>query len=228
MTRQDYNRKVKQIMINNPLFGQYHAQNFSTFGGLGENQPINSSIINDIPRGSIILSEQVFDMLCAIQDVTNTEMEEVPFFLIGMEGSDNSIEFTEFMSSSRDRQSTEASFNQDMVDYLQNRISGHLNDGLVVCHGHSHPAIGRFYENFSLGDLTTYIQMNEENAVFRNRKVELVGCVVTSTGNINFVFYDNKRQDFYRFTHVYVKDMYGNLRPVNAYGLNQRETVPTM
>jgi len=224
MNRKDYINKVKYIMSNNPIFGSYHKINFDRFGGLGESAPVNSSIINDIPRGKVVLSEQVYEMLLAINDVTKEDMKEVPFFLFGTEGSNNEIEFTEFMSSNSGMQSDEASFNNEMIEYLQNRINGEFNDGLVVCHGHSHPPIGKFHTNFSLGDLTTYIQMNEENEVFKNRKVELVGCLLTSTGDINFVFYDNKAQDFYRFTNVYVKDMYGNLTPVNCYGFNQGDS----
>lgn len=223
MTRQEYSEEVKRIMCGNPMFGPYHAQNFRSFAQYGEMAPINSSIINDMPRGKIILSEQVYDMLMAISDVTNSEMEEVPFFLFGTETSDNTIEFSEFMSSSRERQGTQASFDQNMVKYLQDRINGNMNDGLVVCHGHSHPPIGSYNENFSLGDFTSYMQMNRDNEIFRSRKIELVGCVVTSTGDINFVFYDNRHNDFYRFTQVYVKDMQGNLTPANSYGLNQRD-----
>lgn len=127
------------------------------------------------------------------------------------------------MSASNNRQNAEASFNDTMINDLQNRINGNLNNGLVVCHGHSHPPIGNFHQNFSLGDFTSYMQMNEDNPVFKNRQVELTSCLVTSTGDINFVFYDNANQNFYRFTNVVVKDKDNNLTPVNCYGLNQSE-----
>ena len=224
MTRQEYKNQVIKVMIDNPAYGKYHMQNFNTFGGLGESCPINSAIINDMPRGEVILSEQVYEMLMDVVDVSNTDVVEVPFFLFGTEISGNVIEFNEFMSSSRDRQSSAASFNDEMVNYLEQRLNGGFHNGLVACHGHTHPPVGTFYQNFSLGDLTTYMQMNEENEVFKNRKVELVGCLVTSTWDVNFVFYDNRKQDFYRFTNVFVKDMHGNLKPVNAYGLRQAET----
>ena len=110
-----------------------------------------------------------------------------------------------------------------IINNLQNKISGNLNSGLVVCHGHSHPPIGNFHQNFSLGDLTTYMEINEDNSAFRNRQVELMGFLVTSTGDINFIFYDNVVQNFYRFTNVVVRDKDNNYVPDNCYGLNQRQ-----
>ena len=54
-------------------------------------------------------------------------------------------------------------FNDEMVNYLEQRLNGGFHNGLVACHGHTHPPVGTFHQNFSLGDLTTYMQMNEEN-----------------------------------------------------------------
>ncbi len=221
MTREQYSQKVKDIMIHKNPYGRYHQQNFDTYSAYGEMTPINSDIIIDMPSSEIILSEQVYEMLLAVQDVTNETNQEFPFFLYGKETSNNQIEFTEFVSSSNNRQSVEASFNQDMIENLQNRINGNLNNGLVVCHGHSHPPIGNFHQNFSLGDFTSYIQMNQDNPVFKNKQVELTSCLVTSTGDINFVFYDNLNDNFYRFTNVFVKDKDNNMTPVNCYGLNK-------
>lgn len=223
MTREQYLQKVKEIMIYKNPYGIYHQQNFQTYEQLDEKAPINSQIINDMPDAKIILSEEVYEMLLAVQDVTNSTNQEFPFFLYGKETGNNQIEFTEFMSSSNNRQNAEASFNQTMINNLQNRIDVNLNNGLVVCHGHSHPPIGSFHQNFSLGDFVSYMQMNQNNPVFRNKQVELVGCLVTSTGDINFVFYDNVNQNFYRFTNVFIKDKNNNYKPINCYGLKQSE-----
>ena len=225
MTREQYSQKVKDIMIQKNPYGKYHQQNFNTYGSYREMTPINSDIINYMPNAEIILNEQVYEMLLAVQDVTNETNQEFPFFLYGKEISNNQIEFTEFISSSNNRQNAEASFNQTMINNLQNRINGNLNNGLVVCHGHSHPPIGGFHQNFSLGDFISYMQMNQDNSVFKNKQVELTSCLVTSTGDINFVFYDNQSDNFYRFTNVFVKDKNNNLTPVNCYGLNQSQQI---
>ncbi len=224
MTREECLRKAKDIMIHKNPYGKYHEQNFNTYSAYGEMTPINSDIIVNMPNAVIILSEEVYERLLAVQYVTNETNQEFPFFLYGQETAGNQIEFNEFFSSSNNRQNASASFNQSMMNNLQNRINGNLNNGLVVCHGHSHPPIGNFNQNFSLGDFTSYIQMNQNNSVFKNKQVELTSCLVTSTGDINFVFYDNLNDNFYRFTNVFVKDKDNNMTPVNCYGLNQSES----
>lgn len=223
MTREQYLQSVKDIMIHKNPYGVYHQQNFNTYGAYGEMTPINSDIINDMPNAQIVLSEEVYEMLLAVQDVTNSTNQEFPFFLYGKEISRNVIEFNEFMSSSNNRQNAEASFNQNMINDLQNKLNSNIGNGFVVCHGHSHPPIGDFHQNFSLGDFTSYMQMNLDNPVFKNKQAELTSCLVTSTGDINFVFYDNASNNFYRFTNVFVKDKNNNMTPVNCYGLNQTQ-----
>lgn len=223
MTREQYKQIVKEITIHKNPYGAYHQQNFNTYGGYDEMTPINSDIINNMPNAQIVLSESVYEMLLAVQEVTNSSNQEFSFFLYGREIRNNQIEFNEFMSANNNRQNTSASFNQSMINDLESRLKNNLNKGYVVCHGHSHPPIGDFHQNFSLGDFTSFMQMNEDNPVFKNRQVELTSCVVTSTGDINFVFYDNVNQNFYRFTNVVVKDKENNYTPVNCYGLNQAE-----
>lgn len=183
--------------------------------------PINSSIINDMPNAKIVLSNSVYEMLLAIQEATLLTNQEFPFFLYGQEIANNIIEFNEFISISDNRNSAEASFNQTMINNLESKIKENLNRSFVICHGHSHPPIGNFHQNFSLGDFTSLVQMNENNPIFKSRKVELVGALVTSTGDVNFVFYDNLNQNFYRFTKVFVKGKDNKYMSINRYGLNQ-------
>ena len=224
MTREQYSQKVKDIMIHKNPYGAYHQQNFNTYSAYGEMTPINSDIINNMPNSKIILSEEVYGSLLGVQDVTNIEKKEVPFFLYGKEVENNVIEFDSFItSSSRDnRQRAEANYDENMRNDLVNKLNNNRYNGFVVCHGHSHPR-GSFSENFSLGDFTSYIQMNQDNQVFKTKQAELTACLVTSKGDINFVFYDNTSDNFYRFTDVFVKDKDNKLTPVNCYGLNQRE-----
>ena len=224
MTREQYLQKVKDIMIHKNPYGAYHQQNFNRYSAYGEMTPINSDIINNMPNSKIILSEEVYGSLLRVQDVTNIEKKEVPFFLYGKEVENNVIEFDSFITSSsrENRQSTETNYDENMRNDLVNKLNNNRYNGFVVCHGHSHPR-GSFSENFSLGDFTSYIQMNQDNQVFKTKQAELTACLVTSTGDINFVFYDNTSDNFYRFTDVFVKDKDNKLTPVNCYGLNQRE-----
>ena len=225
MSNQGYKKRVIEIMTNpnkNP-YAKFHQINFSNYSFYDEETPINKDIINDMSQAKIILTREVYERLLAIQEVTLLTNQEFPFFLYGYENVRNQIEFKEFMSSSANRQSNAANFNSQMQKDLMNKINKNSNNNFVVCHGHSHPPIGEFFENFSLGDFMTYMEMNESNIVFKNKEVELTGCVVTPSGDINFVYYDNQVKNFYRFTNVYVREIDNTLTPVNCYGLNQRQ-----
>ena len=164
MTREEYVKKVKEIMIKKNPYGRFHQQNFTTYNNLGEMAPINSAILNDMPSEKIILSWDAYQYLLAISEVTNETLQEFPFFLYGKETSSNQIEFNEFRSSSKDRQNTSVSFNQIMIESLQKKIAENIQNGLVVCHGHSHPPIGSFHQNFSLGDFTSFMEMNGKSS----------------------------------------------------------------
>lgn len=222
MLREEAIKKVINIMENKNPYGDYHKQNFNTYKSYGEMAPINKDIINNMPSSKVILSEKVYDALVAVSDITNATNEEFPFFLYGKE-IDNDIYFDEFISASGDRKNGSASFNQTMLEHLENKIKDNLNSNFVVCHGHSHPPIGNLHQNFSLGDFASYLEMNQNNSVFKNKEVELLGCLVTSTQDINFVFYDNINDNFYRFTNVYVKDKNNNYTSVSCYGLNKNQ-----
>lgn len=82
MTREECVQKAKDIMINKNPYGIYHKYNFDTYN-YGEMTPINSETINNMPNATIILSDKVYGSLQAIQDVTNKEDKEVPFFYMG-------------------------------------------------------------------------------------------------------------------------------------------------
>ena len=224
MTRDDYAKKVIEIMTTKGIYAQYHKENFDDYGYLGEKCPISSDLITNMPYGSkIILSENVYKKLMNdIKDVTILKEKEIPFFLYGEEVEKNTIFFKNYyISKENNLVSDEADFSKDMIADLQDKIKKNINNSFVVCHGHSHPLIGAFHQNFSLGDFTTYMEMNQKNEVFREKKIELVGCVVTTTGDINFVFYDNKKQNFYRFTNLYVINKNNTLRPISCYSMNQ-------
>ena len=84
MTREEYLENVKNIMIYKNPYGRYHQQNFNTYASYGEMTPINSDIINDMPNGQIVLSEEVYQFLLAIKEVTNETSQEFPFLLYGI------------------------------------------------------------------------------------------------------------------------------------------------
>ena len=49
MTRDDYAKKVIEIMTTKGIYAQYHKENFDDYGYLGEKCPISSDLITNMP-----------------------------------------------------------------------------------------------------------------------------------------------------------------------------------
>lgn len=209
-------KKAKDILTTGE-YGRFHKANFENYN-YGDITPVNNDILNVIPKGTIILSDDVYQTLLAVQDLTADSGKEVPFFLYGREAGDNQIIFEEFYSKSSNRTSTEASFGEDMINNLTDKLKNNKSSNLAVCRGHSHPPVGPFCENFSIGDLAGDIQFNQDNEIFRTKKVEAISCVVAPSGDINFLYYDNVTNNFYRFTNVVVKSKDNKYTNVDCYG----------
>lgn len=222
ITQENIN-KAKNILMTKGPYASYHAQNFQKYN-YGDMTPVNNALINNMPGGVIVLTDSVYQMLTDIQYLTVTGKKEFPFFLYGKETGDNQIVFDQFFTQSPSVQETSASYGSQMVTDLTKKISEKPSDKLVVGKGHSHPPIGDFYENFSVGDLAGDIQFTESNRVFSDGMAETVSCVVTPSGDINFVYYDRNVQNFYRFTNVYVLNKDNTYTPVPCYGSGQQST----
>lgn len=209
--------KVKEILTTRGQYRNHHKENFEKYN-YGEMTPINNDILNIIPSGTIILSDEVYQTLLAVRELTLADEKEVPFFLYGKDAGDNQIIFDEFYSKSNNRAGAEASFGTDMINDLTKKVYNKERSDLAVCRGHSHPQTGPYCENFSLGDLAGDIQFNQDNEVFRSKKVEATSCVVSPSGDINFLYYDNVTENFYRFNNVVVKNKDNSYTKVDCYG----------
>ena len=55
---------------------------------------------------------------------------------------------------------------------------------------------------------------------YLGNNTELTGCFLTKTGDINFIYYDRKTENYYRFVNVFVKDVNNKYKQVDCYGKN--------
>ena len=169
-----------------------------------------------MPQGSaVILSQDVYEALSVVQDVTRDTNKEYPFFLMGrVDGQ--VVYFDKFTADSKNSQGTVANFSQFLINKLTDFIAVSPKDGSrIVAHGHSHPKLSDYYLNFSLGDMTGYMEMQDDNPVFKSKQIELCS-VLLAGGNYNFLFYDGN--DYYKFSEVFYQDKNGALHPVPCYG----------
>lgn len=177
-----------------------------------ENFPVRNSMLGIVPQGKVFLSDKVAEFLFAVDEVSKEENCEIPFFLFGKNDKQNV--FIDSYVSSGISGRTEANFS-GLNSALQDFVSKSNKDGTdVVVHGHSHPKIGSYYTNFSLGDMKAYMQFRKDNQVFDNDKICLISCLITD-GNFNFLFYDGN--DYYKFKEVYERMPSGELKRLKCY-----------
>lgn len=183
----------------------------------GENSVVDNRLLPNMPRGSVaIISEDVYETMRVIEMATHRDNAEIPFLLYGRTHGQTVI-FDDIDADFSDSESNmEAVFTPRMNDVLSEFVKNSPKDGTrIVGHGHTHPRIGGYYLNFSLGDMIAYMQMRKNNSVFDTAQIELCSVLLTG-GNYNFLFYDGN--DYYKFNQVFVQKENGALVPLPCYG----------
>lgn len=174
--------------------------------------PVKTSMLGVVPQGKVILSPDVAMFLDIVDDVTK-EGREVAFLLFGK--TQGQVVYIDNYIANGLGDSTSANFSPEITSALQSFINSSKKDGTdMVVHGHSHPKLGRYYNNFSLEDMEGYTKFRELNEVFNSNKIWLSSCLVVD-GNFNFLFYDGN--DYYKFTEVYEEQSDGNLKRLKCY-----------
>ena len=215
-----------EFLNNKPAAKKYVEQNNCNFG---EMTPMPNKFLKTLPDNQVIINEDVFRQLVDIADKTNNTGCEHAFFLCCPSScvNKNKIEITNFLAHNSDVQRRVTIYDSTMVGALEriaNRVQeGTLNEGVVVLIGHTHPAEGRWYDNFSFGDLNGYSQGIRNNVVYESRKIETGGCMLTADGKIRMVFYDPEAKDFYKFTNIKVRTKEKELIDFEKFFRNYKE-----
>lgn len=212
-------------MATNPR-GFYRAQakvvlrnrmNREFGGNMLEMSVVDNRRLPNMPADTVaIISQDVYEIMRAIEFATHRDNAEVPFFLYGRV-TGQTVVFDDIDADySAGKSNLEAVFTERMRRRAMDFITDSPHDGTcIMAHGHTHPRIGVDYMNFSLGDMTSYAEMRYENPVFKNKSIELCSCLLVG-GNYNFLFFDGN--DYYKFNRVFVRSNDGKLTPLPCYG----------
>lgn len=182
----------------------------------GDNSVVDNQRLPKMPQGSrVIISNEVYETMKLISDVSNEGNFEVPFLLFGhSEGQTVFFDDIEADVSESDNKH-EAVFSKHLINKLENFCScAKKYENKIVAHGHSHPRSGNWYLNYSISDINAYITFRDRNEKIKD-KVDVCGCLLTG-GNYNFVFYDGN--DTYRFDEVFRRGNDGKLYRLHAFG----------
>ncbi len=207
----DKKPQIKEFIINNRCF-------------YGELTPIPDRFLKTLPNNQVIINDRVADCLVAIANHTSKTRNEQCFLLFSPSEKvrGNTCNIDTFYSHNENTHSREAVFDDKMIQVISgfaDKVKNNkLKPGAAVFVGHTHPAEGAWYDNYSLGDLKGYLSgVIRNNPVYDSRKIESTGCMLTADGKLKMVFFDPERNDLYRFTNIKVKTRDGKLVDFEEY-----------
>lgn len=199
---------LTEFLRSKPDIKKYVEQNNCNLGIM---TPIPNLFLKTLPNNEVIIPEDIFQQLIDIANKTNQTGCEHSFFLSCPNDhvSGNKCTITSFFAHNSNIDRRVATYDAIMIKFIEGLAdkvkSGKLNEGAVVFIGHTHPAEGKWYDNFSFGDLDGYSKGIQNSDIYEDRKIETGGCMLTADGKIRMVFYDPKLKDFYKFTNIKVK-----------------------
>lgn len=221
---------LNKFLQNKPDIKKYVEQNNCNFGNM---TPVPNRFLKTLPDNEVVICEDVFKQLFDIAEKTNQTRCEHTFFLCCPSDyvQKNKCTITHFFEHNSNVKRRSAKFDDIMIKYvdgLADKVrSGKLKENVVLFIGHTHPAEGKWYDNFSFGDLDAYSKGVKNNDVYEDRKIETGGCMLTADGKIRMVFYDPKARDFYKFTSIKVKTRDGKLFDFEKYFSNYKNNLIT-
>jgi|GEM_PF-6729975 len=197
---------TKKVINNTPGLNLYISNHF--FGVDGINSPIDKNLLPTASQSGIVFSEGVAKKLFDLAKITQDTDCEYSFILLGnlvlkKDGTKGNGAYIEaFYSHNSNINSRSAEFDAEnirLVDMVSKKMTKY--DVMFVCH--THPAKGKYYMNFSLGDLDGIVRLYEENKQFL---IEDFGeGILTGDRQPLFAFYDPTREKVYKFEKYFVK-----------------------
>ncbi|MDD3048691.1 MAG: hypothetical protein PHQ89_01705 [Bacilli bacterium] len=214
MTRDEARVKVVDILLGeNNQNKDFYANTFENHNyGDPEMTPISPLYMDSANKEhNVVITEEAFNNLLKIKQITEQTNNEVAFFLFGEEKPNGTIWFDTVISDFKPSSVTTADFDSitpklnQYVDMIKSGQLGNENKQ-VVCHGHTH-GISPVSDNFSFGDLISYVRLTNADLWFQNRKIETMGMLMPPSGDFNFIMYENNPnyEGFYTFQKVYLR-----------------------
>ena len=226
MNRNEARAKTIDILLGdqNPnadfyasLFEQYNYED-------SEMTPISPSKMGNVSiNNNVVITEEVYKELIKIRSITQQTNQEVSFLIFGEEKPNGTAWLDTVISTYQPSARTSASFdgiNKSLNEYVKDIENGEFNNGnkQIICHGHTH-GTSPVSDNFSFGDLISYVEFNNSHPLFINRQVETMALLMPPSGDFNFLLYENNPQyeGFYTFPMVYLRHPDGTAVELPAY-----------
>lgn len=170
----------------------------------GDMTPIMTDSFPILPKTTIIISEAVAKRMIELAKKTHENDSEYTFVLIGISKKGwtliNGIHEDNPREKIQRRRAEYSSSEVKCIDIIARGNGGEYNS-VFICH--THPDKGKWYSNFSLGDIDGMIKDYKINPHFKNKNIAY-GML---TGDKKFItaFYDPKHEYIFRFQNILVK-----------------------
>lgn len=215
-----------ECLLDNCSNKEFYTNLFEVYLNKGmpvENIPVSPLYFDNIcgNNNQIFIEEKVYKELKKIIDVTMVTNYEIPYFMIGFEQENGSIVFKEIIADKNQNSMSSADY-EKITSYVANFLSDIDNNDIkimgkpIICKGHTHGRVGFEYDNFSFGDLVSYVTFKEQirDCVRTYNKkgvncsvIDTVGMLINPCGDFNFVYYDERegQAGFYKFTNIFLR-----------------------
>lgn len=218
-------KTIDILLGNSNPNAEFYAGMFEKYNyGDTEMTPISPILMgNASERNNIVVTEEAYKELLKIRQITSQTNQEVAYLIFGEEKPNGTVWLDTVISSYKPSSTSSADFseiNKALNNYVQGIQNGEFNNGnkQVICHGHTH-GISPVSDNFSFGDLISYVQLNNAHPLFKNRQIETMAMLMPPCGDFNFMMYENNPnyEGFYTFPTVYLRHEDGTADLLPAY-----------
>ncbi len=226
MNRNEARAKTIDILLGdqNPN-ADFYTSLFEKYNyGNSEMTPISPAKMGNVNiNNNVVITEEAYKELIKIRNITLQTNQEVAFLIFGEEKPNGTVWLDTVISTYQPSARTSASFdsiNGVLNEYVRDIEAGEYNNGnkQIICHGHTH-GTSPVSDNFSFGDLISYVEFNNAHLLFKNRQVETMAMLMPPSGDFNFLLYENNPQyeGFYTFPTVYLRHPDGTAEELPAY-----------
>lgn len=223
MNRNEARSKTVDILFNSDN-ADFYADTFEKYKYRdSEMSPVSPLYFPNVNKEHmVVIDERAYRDLQRIQQITSQTNDEIAFFMFGSEKPNGVVWLDKVVSTFQPSSQTSANFKDidpllnQFVDTVRNQ---QLSEKQIVVHGHSHGKTD-VSDNFSFGDLISYVQMTNLDPIFQQRqKIETMGLMLPPNGDINFIMYENNPmyEGFYTFPTVYFRHSNGEGELLPAY-----------
>lgn len=168
--------------------------------------PVENISLDHLKNSRVVFKQEVWAVLQNIALTTQVDKKEIGFLLYGKEFLPNQVYFNKIILSNAPLKSIQTEFDQEITEHLKQSIDENLDERTVVAHGHSHPKISEKYEFFSVGDLACLYELTENVHDFKDKTMQLVGCLVTPDRPIQLMYYNPADCKFYDMERIEIED----------------------